>query len=90
MHFHKKIEIEQHEQECPDRNRAENIYRHNTPATRSITDKIYVAADWEEELQAGSNDMIRPTRENILELKKILRQKYSSNEKYRSNPFKKY
>ena len=90
MHFHKKSEIEEHEIECPDRNRSENIYRHNTPATKSITDSIYVAADWEEEIQAGINEMIRPARADILKLKEVLREKYPSTEKYRNNPFKSY
>ena len=65
-------------------------FRHNTPATRSITDQIYVAADWEEELELSMSEMIRPTRENILKLKQVLREKYPDDEKYAKNPFKKY
>ena len=41
--------------ECPDRNRAENTHRANVPATKSITDKIYVATDWEEELEVKNS-----------------------------------
>merc|ERR1712123_119364 len=80
MHFLKKEEIEQHHRECPDRTRDPHI---NTGLIKhSITDSINVKMEmWDTATESTRpDDLIRPRREEILQLKKALREKYPREE----------
>merc|ERR1739838_455836 len=79
MHFFHKNEIEQHRLECPDKTRDRAIPQGRI--MKSITDDININMEmWDTHESTRPDDLIRPRREEILKLKKALREKYPREE----------
>ena len=84
MHFFHMDTILEHEEECVDKGRIERRLTVGVQdQTKPVTDNISMNFDenWESKPCEGKIDgMIRPRRETILQMKKVLRAKYPNTE----------
>ena len=87
MHFFHKNTISEHEEECVDKERIErrrtdlrdSLQDQNKPVTDNIS--MHFEENWESaSCEEKIDGMIRPRRETILKMKKVLRAKYPNTE----------